>query len=220
MKFDGWSEHFRYDLWMKAFEAESIPKESYLRAYELDEILPWDILDVSIRKRFLQIELIKAKKEMRTEDCKWGHCYACGVPGNGEDTVLANAMPSVSAAAEGPREKDPAAYRDVAKGAAYRQKAMPELPSAARGPRAFTGTPRRYRIAFAKTGDARFLSHRNTMSRYLIRRIEETPNIDLKTNSEIVALEGKDELERVTWVDATTQQRTTVPIGHVFLMGA
>ena len=26
---------------------------------------------------------------MRTEDCKWGHCYACGVPGNGEDTVLA-----------------------------------------------------------------------------------------------------------------------------------
>jgi len=58
----------------------------------------------------------------------------------------------------------------------------------------------------------------STMSRYLIRRIEETPNIDLKTNSEIVALEGKDELERVTWVDATTQQRTTVPIGHVFLM--
>src|SRR5580765_3692429 len=163
VKFDGWSEHFRYDLWMKAFEAEGIPKESYLREYALSEILPWDVLDVSIRKRFLEIELIKAKKEMRTEDCKWGHCYACGVPGNGEDTVLASAMPSVSSAAEGPREKDPAAYRDVAKGAAYRQKAMPELPSAARGPRVFTGTPRRYRIAFAKAGDARFLSHRNTM---------------------------------------------------------
>jgi thioredoxin reductase (NADPH) len=58
----------------------------------------------------------------------------------------------------------------------------------------------------------------STMSRYLIRRIEETPNIDLKTNAEIVALEGKDELERITWVDATTQQRTTVPVGHVFLM--
>jgi len=57
----------------------------------------------------------------------------------------------------------PAAYRDVAKGAAYRQKAMPDLPSAVRGPRAFTGTPRRYRISFDKTGDARFLSHRNTM---------------------------------------------------------
>ena len=163
VKFDGWSEHFRYDLWMKAFEAEGISKESYLRAYDLDEILPWDILDVSIRKRFLQIELIKAKKEMRTEDCKWGHCYACGVPGNGADTVLASAMPSLSTPGAGPRAEDPASYREVAKGAAYRQKAMPDLPSAPRTPRVFSGTPRRYRIAFAKTGDARFLSHRNTM---------------------------------------------------------
>ena len=46
----------------------------------------------------------------------------------------------------------------------------------------------------------------SSMSRYLIRRIEETPNIDLKTDSEIVALEGKDELERVTWVDATDRK--------------
>ncbi len=164
VRFDGWSEHFRYDLWMKAFDAEGISKDSYLRGYDLDEILPWDILDVSIRKRFLQIELIKAKKEMRTEDCKWGHCYACGVPGNGEDTVLATAMAGrLPAAMDSARASDPASYRDVAKGAAYRQKALPDLPSAVRGPRTFTGTPRRYRVSFDKTGDARFLSHRNTM---------------------------------------------------------
>ena len=166
VRFDGWTEHFRYDLWRKAFAAEGIPKESYLRAYDLDEILPWDVLDVSIQKRWLQIELIKAKKEMRTEDCKWGHCYACGVPGNGKDTVLAKAMPGRAGASPAPtapdRPSEPAAYRDVAKGAAYRQKAMPDLPSAARrgtqGNRVF-----RHRITFAKTGDARFLSHRNTM---------------------------------------------------------
>ena len=58
----------------------------------------------------------------------------------------------------------------------------------------------------------------STMSRYLIRRIEETPNIDLKTNTEIVALEGKADLERVTWSDAATGERKTVPIRHVFLM--
>jgi len=57
----------------------------------------------------------------------------------------------------------PAAYREVAKGAAYRQKAMPDLPSASRQASKFTGIPVRHRIAFAKTGDARFLSHRNTM---------------------------------------------------------
>jgi radical SAM family uncharacterized protein/radical SAM-linked protein len=164
VRFDGWTEHFRYDLWTKAFETEGIPKETYLRAYELDEILPWDVLDVSIKKRWLQIELIKAKKEMRTEDCKWGHCYACGVPGNGEDTMLAKAMPGdlpTFDAATAPAS-DPAAYREVAKGAAYRQKAMPELASATRrapqGDRVF-----RHRIAFAKQGDSRFLSHRNTM---------------------------------------------------------
>ncbi len=162
---------------MKAFETAGIPKESYLRAYDIDEILPWDVLDVSITKRFLQIELIKAKKEWRTEDCKWAHCYACGVPGNGEDTVLAKNMPAASSrlpAGEGQSEgassrqtsvraDDPASYRDVAKGAAYRQKAMPDLAPAVRrvpkqGERAF-----RHRVTFEKRGDARLLSHRNTM---------------------------------------------------------
>ena len=165
VRFDGWTEHFRYDLWMKAFEAEGIPKESYLRAYDLDEVLPWDVLDVSITKRWLQIELIKAKKEMRTEDCKWGHCYACGVPGNGEDTVLAKAMPGslptldAAVAASG----DPASYRDVAKGAAYRQKAMPDLAPAVRARGTQGAEVFRHRVTFAKRGDARFLSHRNTM---------------------------------------------------------
>src|SRR5262245_21184266 len=163
VRFDGWTEHFRYDLWTKAFEAEGIPKESYLRGYDLDEVLPWDVLDVSIKKRWLQIELIKAKKEMRTEDCKWGHCYACGVPGNGEDTVLARSMNGELPTIAAPQPTDPAAYRDVAKGAAYRQKAMPDLPAASRGRGHQGDTVVRHRVTFSKTGDARLLSHRNTM---------------------------------------------------------
>jgi radical SAM family uncharacterized protein/radical SAM-linked protein len=165
VKFDGWSEHFRYDLWNRAFETEGIPKTAYLREYDLDEVLPWDVLDVSITKRFLKVELVKAKKEMRTEDCKWGHCYACGVPGNGEDTVLAasfaGTLPTVDPSVAAP--DDPAAYRDVAKGAAYRQKAMPDLPSAARRVSGAPSPVFRHRITFEKSGDARFLSHRNTM---------------------------------------------------------
>ncbi len=175
VKFDGWTEHFRHDLWMKAFETAGISKESYLRAYDIDEVMPWDVLDASITKRFLQIELIKAKKEWRTEDCKWGHCYACGVPGNGEDTVLAKGMPVDSLrphpvplpggeGAELPaRVGDPAAYRDAAKGAAYRQKAMPDLPAAARVRGGHGGPVFRHRVTFEKRGDARLLSHRNTM---------------------------------------------------------
>jgi thioredoxin reductase (NADPH) len=56
-----------------------------------------------------------------------------------------------------------------------------------------------------------------SMSRYLIRRIEETPNIALRTRMRIEALEGDARLERVAWRDGEGQ-RTTVDIGHVFLM--
>lgn len=57
-----------------------------------------------------------------------------------------------------------------------------------------------------------------TMSHYLIRRIEESPNITLHTRTQISALEGECELERVTWTDARTGQSETRPIRHVFLM--
>jgi thioredoxin reductase (NADPH) len=56
-----------------------------------------------------------------------------------------------------------------------------------------------------------------SMSRYLIRRIEETPNITLRTRMRIEALEGDSRLERVTWRDGEGRL-TTVDIGHVFLM--
>ncbi len=57
-----------------------------------------------------------------------------------------------------------------------------------------------------------------TMSRYLIRRIEETPNVEVLVRTEIVALEGEVELERVTWENRATGERTTRAIGHVFMM--
>jgi radical SAM-linked protein len=50
-----------------------------------------------------------------------------------------------------------------AKGAAYRQKAMPDLPSAVRIRGGQGGTVFRHRVIFEKRGDARLLSHRNTM---------------------------------------------------------
>ncbi|HET7503691.1 MAG TPA: FAD-dependent oxidoreductase [Kofleriaceae bacterium] len=58
----------------------------------------------------------------------------------------------------------------------------------------------------------------DTMSRYLIRRIEDTPKIRLLVETELVALEGRDALERVTWLDKRTGERATHEIGHVFMM--
>jgi thioredoxin reductase (NADPH) len=57
-----------------------------------------------------------------------------------------------------------------------------------------------------------------SMSRYLIRRIEETPNITLHVRTEITALEGTGRLERVTWRTGPNGKPQTHAIGHVFLM--
>ncbi len=57
-----------------------------------------------------------------------------------------------------------------------------------------------------------------SMSRYLIRRIEESPAIVLRTHTEIVALEGTDHLERVRWRDTTTGATEAQSIKHVFVM--
>jgi thioredoxin reductase (NADPH) len=57
-----------------------------------------------------------------------------------------------------------------------------------------------------------------SMSRYLIRRIEENPAIDLRTCTEIVALEGNDHLERVQWRDNRTGKIETRDVRHIFVM--
>jgi len=57
-----------------------------------------------------------------------------------------------------------------------------------------------------------------TMSRYLVRRIEETPNLELHANTEVVALEGNDHLERVTWRNNQTGQTESRNIAHLFSM--
>lgn len=58
----------------------------------------------------------------------------------------------------------------------------------------------------------------DSMSRYLIRRIEETGNITLHTSTQIVALEGERCLERVRWRSAGDGEPEAMPIGHVFVM--
>lgn len=78
-KFDGWTEHFRPEAWETAFERSGIDKDFYTtRKREFDEILPWDIIDSGISKRFLINEAQKAVKEEITPDCRNG-CTGCGM---------------------------------------------------------------------------------------------------------------------------------------------
>jgi thioredoxin reductase (NADPH) len=58
----------------------------------------------------------------------------------------------------------------------------------------------------------------DTMSRYLIDRIEHHPKIHLRTRTQVVAVEGANHLEGITWQDAETGETTKRPIRHVFVM--
>jgi thioredoxin reductase (NADPH) len=58
----------------------------------------------------------------------------------------------------------------------------------------------------------------DTMSRYLIQRIEENPAIELHYSTEIVGLDGDSQLEHVTWQDKNTGETSTHDIRHVFIM--
>ena len=78
-KFDGWSEHFRADLWKQAFcEVGMDPAFYSTRRRTYDEVLPWDHIDTFVSKEFLIRESEKAVKEQITQDCRQG-CAGCGM---------------------------------------------------------------------------------------------------------------------------------------------
>jgi thioredoxin reductase (NADPH) len=57
-----------------------------------------------------------------------------------------------------------------------------------------------------------------SMSKYLIQRIENSPNIELRTRTEVDGLEGDDRLERIRWRHVETGECETRPIRNLFLM--
>jgi len=152
--FDGWSDHLDLDAWRQAVRETGVDLSGQLGGRDLSAILPWDIIDAGVRKNYLKAEWRRAKSEKATEDCKWGHCYQCGIPGNGEDTQLAlETLPMVG---------DPLPSERQPKAAAYRLRPEPQIPRPA-GEISQPPVYRRYRVTFSKTGDARFLSHRQVM---------------------------------------------------------
>ena len=78
-RFDGWSDQFRYDLWLKAFEACGVDPDFYaLRPRPEDEVFPWDHLDCGVTKQYLLNEWHRALRGETTPDCRRG-CTGCGV---------------------------------------------------------------------------------------------------------------------------------------------
>ncbi|MFW6124070.1 MAG: TIGR03960 family B12-binding radical SAM protein [Acidobacteriota bacterium] len=129
VRFDGWSDLFDFSIWEKAFEKEGLDYKIYLSSLPQKEVLPWDHIDVGIRKSYYRQELVKAFKETwslncEDQDCK--KCRGCSFPGF-VNKVDSSDMPSESLSK----------YR-------FGKKSNQNI---------------RYRLFYEKIGPAKYLSH-------------------------------------------------------------
>lgn len=78
-RFDAWQERYRYDAWVQAFCEQGLEMSFYThRPRTIDEIFPWDHINIGVTKRYL-IEDYQMSKQGRTRgDCRQ-QCYACGI---------------------------------------------------------------------------------------------------------------------------------------------
>lgn len=71
-------EYFNYDIWKELIEAHGLSIGFYnQRERDKDEILPWDFIDIGVRRDFLWKEYMNAKAETVTPNCKQ-KCSGCG----------------------------------------------------------------------------------------------------------------------------------------------
>jgi radical SAM family uncharacterized protein len=79
-RFDEWREHFRLDLWRRAFaECGVDPDLEATRTIPYESPLPWDMLDAGPSRDYLIEESEKARAERGTPNCFGMACNRCGV---------------------------------------------------------------------------------------------------------------------------------------------
>ena len=82
-QFDGWSDHFRFDLWQQALAEVGLDADFFVtRSRDVEETLPWDHIDIGVSKAFLSKEWQRAHRTqgaVTTPDCRTDDCAGCGV---------------------------------------------------------------------------------------------------------------------------------------------
>ena len=95
--FDAWSERCDYSKWLQAFAETGIEPEFYtLRKRSLDEVFPWDHIDIGVTKAFMRREWERAMAGVVTPNCREA-CSGCGAASYGCGICR---LPRVKAAAK------------------------------------------------------------------------------------------------------------------------
>ncbi|MCL2851737.1 MAG: TIGR03960 family B12-binding radical SAM protein [Defluviitaleaceae bacterium] len=76
-RFDGWSDHFKYETWRQAFEEAGLDMDAGEKGRASDELLPWGHIDVGVSRAYLLRERDNAFAGIVTPNCREG-CSGCG----------------------------------------------------------------------------------------------------------------------------------------------
>jgi radical SAM superfamily enzyme YgiQ (UPF0313 family) len=78
-KFDAWNEHLDIGAWRQAFAEHGLDPEFYARRPRpMDELFPWDHIDIAVRKDFLGRDYMMSQEGKTRVDCR-EQCFACGI---------------------------------------------------------------------------------------------------------------------------------------------
>jgi radical SAM family uncharacterized protein len=78
-KFDAWGEHHNHQAWAQAFEEHGLDPNWYARRPRMiDEVFPWDHIDIGVTKKFLLQDFLWSADGKTRVDCR-EHCFACGI---------------------------------------------------------------------------------------------------------------------------------------------
>ncbi len=154
-RFDSWDEFFNYDRWMDVFSRTGVDPAFYAnRAFGLDEVLPWDIIDCGVTKEFFLRERAKAYAGNTTKNCR-EQCSGCG----------ANQLGGVRAVCPHVADCTPEAPTALP---------TPEIPNRQETLAKWKklDEPKTVRIKFRKVGSLQYISHldlQRTFARVLMR---------------------------------------------------
>ena len=142
--FESDSYRFDFNKWLEVWEECGYDTSWVYREREKDEVFPWDFIHAGTSKQYLRREWEKAfdPTSAPVPNCKWGDCQKCGIPGFGQEIVLADDPVRHKAPSRTPEEiKKLVADRRPSQKVSYS-----------------------YKITFKKTGISRFLPHHNMLS--------------------------------------------------------
>jgi radical SAM family uncharacterized protein/radical SAM-linked protein len=144
MVFESDSNSLRHEQWEDIWQQSPSIYSNLSRERAHQEVFPWDFMHIGVTKGYLlrEYKAFYTPESAAVPDCKWGDCNHCGIPGNGSDTQLAQALQNHNATTRSEQE-------------------IKELQANRRKP---AQNVYFYRLEYRKRGLSAFLAHRNTLN--------------------------------------------------------